>query len=121
MSSFTLHMLNTRLVSLCETPLTFIELPLCPIFSPRSPSCIQLFYSSLTLVTPILLHSQLCLAPYHSRTTPYTYLTCKLRLYLCHAQEVLSISLNGVTHLVREEKERERGKMTGREHGSEEK
>lgn len=41
---------------------------------------------------------------------------------MCHAQEVLSISLNGVTHLVRDEKDRERGKITaGRERDSERK
>lgn len=39
------------------------------------------------------------------------YLTCKLRLYLCHAQEVLSISLNTVTHFARAT---EKKKMIGR-------
>lgn len=34
---------------------------------------------------------------------------------MCHAQEVLSISLNGVTHLVKGREERERGKMAAKE------
>lgn len=80
-----------------KASLTFVELPQCPIFSPCSPSCIQLFYPP----PPLPAAAQLCLAPFHLRTAPYTYLTCKLRLYLCHAQEVLSISLNTVTHLLR--------------------
>lgn len=106
--------IHTRQTSQTHTHThTFVRLSFSKLSYALFSHIVSTFYSNstsplhssapFTLFTPFLLHSQLCLAPFHSRTTPYTYLTCKLKLYLCHAQEVLSISLNTVTLLVRRE------------------
>lgn len=81
---------------LYNTFLTFLELPSCPILAPAQ-HLVSNFYPS----SPF---SWCCTAlpdsfPLMHRSL--TYLTCKLSLYLCHAQEVLSISLNTVMHIER--------------------
>lgn len=98
---------STHTCSRCIRLLLLFWLSLYAPFSPCSPSCIHLFYPP----SPSSPLSRCCTALPGSLPLTHcclTYLTCKLSLYLCHAQEVLSISLNTVTHIVRREGERER-------------